>query len=194
MIPLSLSIGLAKQFVQVFLYAIMEKHQQTYWPTQYLLKELMSKCSHLLRCWGPGLPHRHLGKETQFSPCRLLIRCHGSNSAGSKEATEIRVQWVLQRGRTRASSFSPLLPPTAHFCAPALTFIPYRPGLSPNSSLSLILRAISPPPQAPRGSNAPVTTKHFPLALSPSPINTPLAAALKEESSAQWLGSPHSLL
>ena len=109
MIPLSLDTGLAKKFVQVFLYTIMEKHQQTYWPTQYLLKELMSKCSHLLRCWGLGLPHQHLGRETQFSPCHLLIRCHGSNSAGSKEATEIRAQRMLQRERIWASSLSPFL-------------------------------------------------------------------------------------
>ena len=108
--PLTLNIALAKEFLWIFLYTIMEKHQQTYWPTQYLLKELMSKCSHLLRSWGLGLPHRHLGSETQLSPCHRLIRCHGSNSAGSKEAMEIQVQRMLQRERIRASRFSPLLP------------------------------------------------------------------------------------
>ena len=108
--PLTLNIALAKEFLWIFLYTIMEKHQQTYWPTQYLLKELMSKCSHLLRSWGLGLPHRHLGSETQLSPCHRLIRCHGSNSAGSKEAMEIQVQQMLQRERIRASRFSPLLP------------------------------------------------------------------------------------
>ena len=89
--------------------------------------------------------------------------------------------------------FSPP-PPSAHLSVPALTFIQYHPGLALNANQSLILCAISPPPQAPRGSNAPETTKHFPLAPSPLPINSPLPAALKEQSRARWLGSPHSLL
>lgn len=132
-----------------------------------LLKELMSKCSHLLRCWGPGTSTQASGEGDTVQPVSLLIRCHGSNSAGSKEATEIRVQWVLQRGRTRAkAAFSPSSPVCTLLCPcphlhPVLAqaFLPTP--VCRNSS------AISPPPQAPRGSNAPVTTKHFPLALSP---------------------------
>lgn len=171
----------------------MEKHQQTYWPTQYLLKELMSKCSHLLRCWGLGLPHRHLGRETQLSLCHLHIRCHGSNCCFQGSHGDPSSADAPERTDSGEQVFSPP-PPSTHLCVPALTFIPYRPGLAPNANQSLILCAISPPPQAPRGSNAPETTKHLPLALSPSPINTPLPVALKEESRAPWLGSPHSLL
>lgn len=95
-------------------------------------------------------------------------------------------------GRTRASSFLPSSPVCTLLCpCPHLHPVPPRPFSQLQSVANF--RAISPPPQAPRGSNAPVTTKHFPLALSLTNKH-PLAAALKEESGgAQWLRSPHSL-